>query len=1645
MGSTRSQDLVGWEDDPGSTSSSTLSAKTVTVFYSNITKWGPQATSFLSGEQAHIIMLTEHHLDESLMGPAIKDIEDWKRRPFYNPAFRRGLHVSATSGGQMILPRTFLGCRKLDPSILHQILPREEHWLPPRWTSCILRTKGVSILFVVVYLFTAEGLSDRNMAVISQICTLVSIFKGPVVIAGDWQVTPDVLATSPLIRRLGLIVKTPCGTDATCKVGAARLIDYFLVSPAIAPYITATAEFSVPWKDHIGIRMVMPARLRAYSAPSLRIPAPLPPLPLVDGTHNLEEESWQKAVQVADSVIAAKSFGTGIIGCTPRMKQMMHRDQADVSVRLCLAATRIEAYSCVVSGTPAHSKFFGRGGFPHFQVKPVVHRSYRASRFSCPTADFWNMVESNLGWIKKAFSGSQARVAICRAILHLKSAAERMDQFWCRGAAPNCPVHAWRKWIRDLCWDYIVQAHPGFSADRIDIWCSRAAAQTHRAVAAKASAAKKSFRSWLLQDLQKGAAGAHKLVSAAGRPPAFEMGTCDSVFQQWSSLWHAEYSIAAPSKDGSLISGWTPWREQLVDLVAAISPDAAMQSILSEHREHLAGNDTSMYVSPEQLRSAATTYPDLKGKGADCWSTGFLRTLPLSVLEGLSDVLTRSQVIMMWPAQLMLNLMALIPKPQGGERAVAKAPMLYRLWNVICTPQLKEWSASTAPEWDYATQGKSAMFAATLRAWANEAAQISGRSATSLLWDIEKKFDSIRPQDVVREGIHFQYPSRPLILGLSMHMAPRVLTLQGVASKAMMVHRSILAGCSNSIGFARLIMTRPIQRIVEEVPPPRMKLSTFVDDVAQAFMGTQVQVSRSAAVAAVSFCSAMRGLALRISSKTVVVSSDAAISRRLVSVIRSYPGVVIKQDTSARDLGILNNPSSVRRTSMQMTRVNKASSKLRKIAPLAKSVRKARSLIHTGALPQAYWGSAALGVSPTIMASIRRQAGAATGIVASGRCLTTALAITLGPMRDPGVALPVSQVSTWMDIWQADPHLRTITARHWGDLCDNVLRIPGDVPKPQWGRVVGPAGGTISMLHDLDWDLRNPLEWRDPTGKAWTPDFSVHKRPFLDLVAQLASAKLWKEASSHYLGTGLQGGVAWQASSALLRHLSSKLSAASSAHADSDSDEFILELDGDHWHAHAITWLELFLCGGYWTQERAAAVHPISSRCTRCRAGAPETPLHLLWTCSANERINDERVSSTQQYISQAVEGSRDYPCLWLRGLLPSSLVTVNTPYVMDEQLHFVGRLPPEPWPAGDFYSDASGGPFSSIAAIRRCGVGIAVIQEAPGSDHTCFELVWGVFAPLIGTHHTVPRAELYAMVVIAQHLGPGRSTLRSDSKVNVDLFAKGKAACVESANSDLWMLLWEVLDRGDVQLVIIWVKGHADDPLIFEQYQVSVRDLYGNLFADKLADRAAEVYQVYAHDAFAVQWYYSLVRRIQARAVVIMTQCMERRVVGKQAGSVPKLPALAASSNIIRSQHRCVYMGKLLHCDLCFQFSPVGSAQKNAWLTAPCVPDRAMMRTMYFGAIKPTRLHAGASVKVGRTQIHSTHELAVYKGLYFCMQCGYHASKKAQHLANPCMRASAKGHTERRLGLLRGKLPSGLSHWPNDAPASSWNVVTLL
>ena len=220
----------------------------------------------------------------------------------------------------------------------------------------------------------------------------------------------------------------------------------------------------------------------------------------------------------------------------------------------------------------------------------------------------------------------------------------------------------------------------------------------------------------------------------------------------------------------------------------------------------------------------------------------------------------------------------------------------------------------------------------------------------------------------------------------------------------------------------------------------------------------------------------------------------------------------------------------------------------------------------------------------------------------------------------------------------------------------------------------------------------------------------------------------------------------------------------------------------------------------------------------------------------------------------------------------------------------------------------------------------------------------------------------------------------------------------------------------------------------IMRKYNVSARCLFGNVCADALANRGSEVAEVSGQDSVTVLWHYSLVRRIQARAVVIMSSVLERRSIAPTRQKRPREPKPTRDALVLQSSHRFTYNGRTLQCCRCHQVSPANPQSVKQWLRTPCVPNHALIRTLHVGTTKPTDVPREQRIVVCRQTIHASHILAVYRGLYFCTRCGYHGSKKIQKLTSECKGMDSKKAIARVIALRQGSLPSGLACWPTDS-----------
>jgi hypothetical protein len=267
-----------------------------------------------------------------------------------------------------------------------------------------------------------------------------------------------------------------------------------------------------------------------------------------------------------------------------------------------------------------------------------------------------------------------------------------------------------------------------------------------------------------------------------------------------------------------------------------------------------------------------------------------------------------------------------------------------------------------------------------------------------------------------------------------------------------------------------------------------------------------------------------------------------------------------------------------------------------------------------------------------------------------------------------------------------------------------------------------------------------------------------------------ASTILWRQAATSWQSAGIENGVAYAYTMKLLwKYRKEKVNDKAGA-------------------------LETILTGACWSPDRkcqAGIYIEDENMCPKCGV-SPCDDLHQYWMCEHLSQDDHDDISKTQQYVRRAQDEATTNPALWLRGILPASLL-LNFPIPQPIQTTQISIFDPcgltnAGWPSGTYGTDASGGAFSSIPEIRRCGCGIVTMTPA-NDDSDKFDLEWAASFPLEGEIQTVPRAELFAILILLQNLQHQASVIIvSDSLVNIQLYYKGKAHALASTNGDLWV-----------------------------------------------------------------------------------------------------------------------------------------------------------------------------------------------------------------------------------------------------------------
>ena len=464
-------------------------------------------------------------------------------------------------------------------------------------------------------------------------------------------------------------------------------------------------------------------------------------------------------------------------------------------------------------------------------------------------------------------------------------------------------------------------------------------------------------------------------------------------------------------------------------------------------------------IELQEVHDAVGRLRNGRGLGCDHWAPLEWKALPDQAIAGLHELLLAIEASCSWPMQALINVMCLLPKPMGGDRAIVLQPLLVVLWASIRCRFARRWDEQWGMFWDSALRGSSALRDSLARRLCDEVAVAEGSTNIDVYWDVEKLYDSISLLLLLEEADRYKFPIGVTALDIQVHAGVRTLRWCGGCSDPLVPSSSILAGSKFSNCYARVYLYEVMQSMHDQVP---IQMGQHVDDIAQAARGALHLVKRHTVQAAVLLKGMLGKRHLAISGKSVAVCSRPGVLKGLLKELEDA-GVPCGGALSAKDLGLDTGAGVRRSVKVFRGRVLKGSKRVAKLRVINKLGAKGTKLYRTNVWPTSTWGVASMGCPPTTLKTLRRQA-AQSVLTTGGRCTTTTIDLGYPDGADPAAAIREEIIMQWVKLWlDADAQLQQRIRAVWPRQLSKLLR------KDRWRVVAGSMWAVIATLFGLEW------------------------------------------------------------------------------------------------------------------------------------------------------------------------------------------------------------------------------------------------------------------------------------------------------------------------------------------------------------------------------------------------------------------------------------------------------------------------------------------------------------------------------------------------------------------------------------------------
>ena len=1271
-----------------------------------------------------------------------------------------------------------------------------------------------------LYLHDGIGLDhELNLKVLQGIAARVNLLQGPLVLSADWNGTPEELVATGFLKLIGGHIIRPVGK--TCSAGKGRILDYFVVSSSMLPYVRGAFNVEdAGASPHSPVRLIFGSTPRKDTVRMLKVPKSHPPvLP-----HGPDRQC------VDDPAIEALSddeLGENYVGCIAAIERQLN-DAAGLDV-----------------GEATH--FTGRVDGPNFETRQVGNSTAADAKTTAASRAWRRSAE----WLRKlrVVVSSKERLAVCWRLFHYKHPRPDFAAATEAQAAAFAEFEAWRTVI----------ARTYLSDEWVDIFRDIALGKARQQEAQAQRAQLLAWRSWMHEGPAGGLRKQHQFTKVKGG-------------------WVEAAEVAAPVPLEDSLA--TEEGVSLSMLKAAMQPAVAIKcpanlqeetdlQAVGWHREW--GSELTEVeelhwpqdVGPVPARmledailDAAMTFPIGTGLGWDGLHPRCLTRVSRSTIRWVSCIMQEAERTGGWHMQVGAVVIVLIPKGDGTYRPIGLLPWMPRLWMRSRRIYATNWEKVNSRDWIYAGVGKGADIAAWNQAARAELAAV-GKWKTGYaqaLLDLVKAFERVPYWLLVQEAVDMGYPVWLLRLSIATYKLPRTLRVGKVCSALIIAVRGITAGSGLATTEMRLAMVRKVERALSA--HPSVVPTLFVDDLSAECTGPEKVIEAELVPFINKVAADIEGDGMELSrKKCVCTASSDQLGHRLAACWAHYG---INYQRYVKSLGVGLGAGVRRNAGVMKKRLDAFKARI----PLFQRLRHANvdpaKIIRTGGKAAVVYGQAVLGVANGLLRHQRvavARAGAKGGATGGQQLDLALMMMDGGPGggADPAFDAHTQPIVGWSRaVWNEQLPRKSLKV-----LAANALLKLSEANNV-WAMVVGPGSAFVATCARIGWAIIDGVNIRTDSGfhldLTLDPPAAVHRQ-----VVMAVERWRWRNVEDRYpelAANGTGRGAMFEAIWSLMRSktndetwgpkLKGALISQVSARQFTQARVFAA---GWSDHNRCLACLQQIVLAEESGGERELRLkrEEAAKKAGICKVQATEDQIarapvgnefHRIWSCPTTEP--SRRVHASSQDRGRTKDGWGAGLVMMERALIPRPPPPPKPP-LEEASFHWYVQ-PQEGLVCAKFYTDGSAldGPWYDL---MRCGWAFVALDD----DNHIVAAAYGATPPWI---RDIGGAEGWALLQAAYVAFPG-SCFVSDCKVIVDTLKLGRHAAVGggSTHARIYALLFAVFDDTADDL-LVWMPAHQGDAESAARCKsdgtpLTQIDVEANDKADMLAKRGVEDHRV--------------------------------------------------------------------------------------------------------------------------------------------------------------------------------------------------------